>query len=276
MAISLSSIQKGGSRKPPIIVLHGSPGIGKTTFAASAPAPIVIRTEDGLGILTTDAFPVSESWGQVLEAMGTLFQETHAYRTVILDSLSALEPLIWHQVAKDANKESIEDLGYGKGYVIALDYWAQFLAGIVAMRDQMGVMPILIAHSDVARFDSPEVEPYDRYQIKLHKRAFQLLYERADIIGFANWRTVVIRDKDHGAFTKKGEADKVLNVRGVGTGERLLHLVERPAYIAKNRYSLPDTIPLNWQAFSDALSAAMPAEPAPTQPKQTKPERTAS
>jgi hypothetical protein len=135
------------------------------------------------------------------------------------------------------------------------------------MRDQMGVMPILIAHSDVARFDSPEVEPYDRYQIKLHKRAFQLLYERADIIGFANWRTIVI--KDDVGFNQKQS-------RGVGTGERLLHLVERPAYVAKNRYSLPDTIPLTWQAFSDALSAAMPAESAQTKANPTKPERTAS
>ena len=120
MAISLASIQKGGSRKPPIIVLHGSPGIGKTTFAASAPAPVFIRTEDGLGILPTDAFPVAETWPQVLESMGALFNEPHTYRTVIFDSLSALHPFICHQVAEDATKPSIEDLGYGKGYVLAL------------------------------------------------------------------------------------------------------------------------------------------------------------
>lgn len=261
MAISLSSIQKGGNRKPPIVVLHGPPGIGKTTFAASAPAPIFIRTEDGLGLLTTDAFPVADGWEAVIEAMGALF-EKHDYRTVVFDSLSALEPMIWHQVAKDASKASIEDLGYGKGYVIALDYWAQFLAGIAAMRDQIGITPILIAHSDVSRFDSPEVEPYDRYQIKLHKRAFQLLYERADIIGFANWRTVVV--KDDVGFNQKQN-------RGVGTGERLLHLVERPAYVAKNRYGLPGTIPLNWKAFIDAMSAAMPSESAQPKTNPTKP-----
>ena len=30
--------------------------------------------------------------------------------------------------------------------------------------------------------------------------------------------------------------------RGVTTGERLLHLVENPAYMAKNRYGCPEEI----------------------------------
>jgi len=247
MAISLSSIQKGGASKPPVITIHGTPGIGKTTFAAAAPAPIFIRTEDGLGSLGPDAFPVATTWGDVLGALGALYQEQHDYSTVVIDSLSALEPLIWKQVAQDHNQDSIEGLGFGKGYVMALDYWAQFLQGMTALRDDKGLTPVLIAHSDVTRFDSPEVEPFDRFQIKLHKRAFQLLYERADVIGFANWRTHVVK-------AEVGFNQKVS--RGVGTGERLLHLVEKPAYIAKNRYGLPDTMPLSWQTFADAMVAA--------------------
>jgi hypothetical protein len=250
MAISLASIQKGGTRKPPIMALHGSPGIGKTTFAASAPRPVVIRTEDGLGTLSVDAFPIAAQWSDVVEALTALFNDpSHGYQTLIIDSLSALEPLIWKQVATDNNKPDIESLGYGKGYVMALDCWSQFLQGIIALRDQQNILPIMIAHSEIVRYDSPEVEPFDRYQIKLHKRAFQLLYERADVIGFCNWRTHVIK-------SEVGFNQKV--ARGVGTGERLLHLVERPAYIAKNRYGFPETIPLSWQAFSDALAAAMP------------------
>lgn len=257
--ISLASIQKGGSRKPPIIVIHGAPCIGKTVFGVSGPTPIVVRTEDGLGFLTPDTFPIAASWDDVIAAIGALYQEQHDYATVVVDSLSAMEPLIWRQVARDNNKENIEDLGYGKGYVIALDYWAQFLQGITALRDDKGMTPVLIAHSDVIRYDSPDVEPYDRHQIKLHKRAFQLLYERADVIGFAAWRTHVVK-------AEVGFNQKV--ARGVGTGERLLHLVERPAYIAKNRYGLPETIPLSWQAFADAMAAAMAA--ATQQPKPTK------
>ncbi len=56
-------------------------------------------------------------------------------------------------------------------------------------------MPILIAHTDIARFDSPETDPYDRYQIKLHKKAFQYLYEQADIIGFASEPVLVRKQR---------------------------------------------------------------------------------
>lgn len=264
MAIDLGSVRKNGIPKIPITMLFGSSGIGKSTTAAGAPSPIFICTEDGLGTLSVDAFPVIQTWQDVMDAMTSLFTESHQYQTVVVDSLSALEPMIWRQVAKDHNKSSIEDLGYGKGYVIALDYWHQFLSGMIALRDQKGMMPIMIAHSDIVRYDSPEVEPFDRYQIKLHKRAFQLFYERCDIIGFCGWRTMII--KDDVGFNKK-------QARGIGTGERLLHLVERPAYIAKNRYNLPETIPLSWQSFSDALSAAFPA-PAPVAVAATNPETT--
>lgn len=247
MAISLKSIARSGEPKPPIVVVHGTPGIGKTTWASGAQSPVFMPLEDGLGAIKAAAFPVLHEWQEVMEAMGALYSDKHDYQSVVIDSLSALEPVIWAQVAKDANKSSIEDLGYGKGYVLALDYWHQVLAGVIALRDKKGMMPILIAHSEVTRFDSPEVDPFDRYQIKLHKRALQLLYERADIIGFANWQTHTIK-QDVG-FDKKIS-------RGIGTGERLLHLVERPAYIAKNRYGMPDTIPLAWQPFAAAMAAA--------------------
>lgn len=247
MAISLASISKT-SAKPPIMTLHGTAGIGKTTFATQAPAPVVLRTEDGLGTISVDAFPIAQSWKDVVDALSALYTEQHEYKTVVIDSLSALEPLIWRQVAVDEKKENIEACGYGRGYVLATYYWQQLIEGCAALRDEKGIIPILIAHSEVQRFDSPEVEPYERYQVRLHKKAMALVYERADIIAFCNWRTVIVKD-EVGINQKQA--------RGVGTGERLMHLVEKPAYLAKNRYSLPDTLPLDWAAFNNALSTAM-------------------
>ena len=246
MAISLADIQANNFSKPPRIVIHGTPGIGKTTFAAGAPSPIFIQTEDGLGNLQPDAFPLAKSFQDVMDAFGVLYSEEHKYQTVVIDSLSALEQLIWKQVAKDHDKDNIEDLGYGKGFTIALDQWQTFLDGVNALRDK-GMMPVMIAHTDVVRFDSPETEPYDRYLIKLHKRAFQLLYERVDVIGFANYQTAVV--KTEAGFNKKV-------ARGVETGARRLHLVEKPAFVAKNRYSLPESIDLSWSALAEALESS--------------------
>jgi hypothetical protein len=249
MAISLADIQHSHTSKSPRIVIHGPPGVGKSTFGAGTPQPIFIQTEDGLGSLHVDAFPLAQTWAQVIEAFTALYQEKHDYQTLVVDSLSALETLIWAQVVKDHQKQkpeakNIEDIGYSRGYLFALDYWQQFMAAVNALRDR-GMIAVLIAHTDVVRFDSPESEPYDRYLIKLHKRAFQMLYEKVDIIGFANYQLSVTH-ADVG-FNRQVS-------RGITTGERVLYLVEKPAFVAKNRYALPESVPLAWPALAAALS----------------------
>lgn len=239
MAIDLSMIQKGGSDRPPFAVIHGPPGVGKTTFAASAPNPVFIRTEDGLGALEVDTFPEVTTIAEVMEALAALYQDGHGYQTVVIDSASALEPMIWKQVALEHGKKSIEDIGYGKGYIFAMDYWREMTEALKGLA-RKGIMPIMIAHSEIVKFDGPEDDPYDRYQIKLHKRAFQHLYEQADIIGFAH--TPV--------FVKK--SDEAKN-KAKPKGERQLRLVESPAVIAKNRYSMPEILSLDWDEFKTYL-----------------------
>jgi len=71
--------------------------------------------------------------------------------------------------------------------------------------------------------------------------------EWADCVFFANYKTVV-------KSSEVGFNQKV--TRGITTGERLMYTSERPAYLAKNRYSLPDALPLDFQAFMTAISAA--------------------
>lgn len=248
MAINLQSIRRERASRPPIVTVYGGPGVGKTTFAAGAPGAVFVRTEDGLGNLEADAFPVATSYAEVIEALRVLSTEQHDFRWLVLDSLSALEPLIWSEVAKTHGKTSIEDLGFGKGYVVAMDYWRQLFDALTYLANARGMGSILIAHAEVNRYEAPDVDAYDRAQIKLHKRAFGLVYERADVIGYAAPR-VMVRKEQLGQ-------DKSRN-HGISTGERLLHLVERPAYVAKNRYSLPENLPLSWQAFEAALAASV-------------------
>ncbi|GAB5501169.1 MAG: hypothetical protein PsegKO_34800 [Pseudohongiellaceae bacterium] len=114
---------------------------------------------------------------------------------------------------------------------------------------------VQIAHTDIRRFDSPEHEPYDRYVIKLHARASALLQEHADVVLFANYRINTV--KSDVGFNKK-------ITRALGSGERVIHTEERPAFLAKNRYGLPETLPLHWPAFEEALSAAMAPAASPS------------
>ena len=126
------------------------------------------------------------------------------------------------------------------------------LEGLNLLRNERGMAIILLAHCQIKRFDSPETEPYERYQPKLQERSSALVQEWADAVLFANFRTVVRRE-DVG-FNKDVR-------RGVTTGERQLYTTEKPAYYAKNRYSLPDSLPLSWDALATAIGAAV-AQPA--------------
>ena len=45
--------------------------------------------------------------------------------------------------------------------------------------------------------------------------------------------------------------------RAIGTGTRVLHTQERPGWVAKSRWPLPETMPLNYTEVSNALADAM-------------------
>jgi hypothetical protein len=252
MSISLAALQRNAA-KPPRIIIHGDPGVGKTTFAACAPAPVIIQTEDGLGNLDVTAFPLAKTFEEVLEAIGSLYSEQHEFQTLVVDSLDWLEPLVWNKVCREHKVASIEALGYGKGYVEALTWWRQFYEGITALRDEKGMVVIMTAHSQIVHVEDPSLPAYDSHDLKLHKRASALAEEFADVILYAAVQTNTVTE-DSGFNNKR--------VRATTTGARVMHTVGQPAFLAKNRYSLTSPLPLAWEAFAGAMWPQ--ATPAPT------------
>ncbi len=242
MAFDLSSIRKGKAIHAPRIFLYSTHGIGKSTFAANAPSPIFICTEDGLGSIDTCSFPLAKSSSDVMSAIKTLYTEDHDFRTVVLDSADWLENILQKEIEMTYEAK---ELAYGKGALLLADKWREVLDGFNMLRNHKNMVVIMIGHCEIKRFDSPEVEPYDRYQPKLQGRASALVQEWADAVLFANYRTLV--KKDDVGFNKSV-------TRGITTGERLLYTQETPAYLAKNRYSLPPSLPLDWSAFNNAIA----------------------
>ena len=244
----LNQIKPTRQARPPRVVIHGAHKVGKSTFAAAAPRPIFVATEDGQDNIDAEAFPLCQSWQSVLDCITALYQEDHDYQTVVLDSGDWAERLAWGAVAKDHNVDSIEGIGYGKGYVFAADLFRELLDGLNALRNHKAMQVIVICHSEIKRFDDPLAQSYDRHQIKLHKLCGKMLQEYADVIGFCQIDSVT-QTEDHG-FKKE-------RARVIDTGRRILRLAPSAAYDAGNRYGLPASIPLDYQAFADAMSAAL-------------------
>lgn len=252
--MKLASVVTGKLAKPIRVLVYGIEGVGKSTFGANAPAVIFLGAEDGTSELDVARFPEPRTWVDVLDAITELTTGEHAYQTLAIDTLDWLEPLCWAHVCltmrgKDGKPlESIEDAGYGKGYAAALDHWRVLLSMLERLRAQRGMNIVLLAHSWIKSFKNPEGDDYDRHEMKLHAKAGGLLREWSDAVLFAT----------HETYTHERNG----RTKGISTGARVLYTQRRASWDAKNRSDLPEVLPLDWQAFADAVAAHRPADPA--------------
>ena len=241
--MSLKAIKKKSVLKPPRIVFYGPAAIGKTSFGATLNKAIFILLEDGMGKIECDHFPVVDNYDDFLANVHTLLNEDHEYKSIVVDSLDWLEPLIWQKVCQDHGKKSIEEFPYGRGYSEALVIWREYINLLNRLRDEKGMTVLQIAHNQIKRFESPEIEPYDRHQLKLHRKAADLILEHSDCCFFANYKlgTVKVQGKGGQISTKATQ------------GDRIIYTQERPAFLAKNRYGLEPEMPFDWSEIRKAM-----------------------
>ena len=258
MAISLASVHRATATLPPRMVIHGKDGSGTTTLAARFPAPVFLQTEDGCPAgLEIDTFGLLASYASVVDAITALGHEQHGYRTVVLDSLDLLEPLVWQATCLARGWQSIESVAYGKGYVEADKQWIDILNGFDWLRRARSMMVVHLAHSAVEIINDPRAASYTSYQLRLHKRGRALVQDWCDGIGFLT-TDLVVQTEEQG-FRKRNRADGGLT--------RYLRWEGKPAYTAKNRYGLPEKMPVPKDFdFSKQLAPFFPpaaAEPVP-------------
>jgi len=254
MSFDLNSIKKGVEHKAPRIVLLGVEKIGKSTFAAGSDSPIFlpIKGEEGVDDLDVAKFPRAETFDDVLNAVATLIKEEHEYKTFIIDSISALEPVIWQHLCDEDGVDNIESYqkGFGKGYTASVNKLRDLMEGLDMLRKK-GISVVVIGHVKVKRFDDPLGESFDQYQSDIQEKMALTLQRWSDSILFCNSETIV-KTEDVG-FKKEKKSGKDL------TGARFLFTQKRPGHPGGGRgvYGrLPYKLPLSWGAFTDAASEA--------------------
>lgn len=262
---SVAKVSRGRVEHAMWVHLYGPEGVGKSSFGAEAPDPIFIDVEQGTEDIPTtrflfeqpsDAHPKGRTWpadfDEFLEAVRTVERDPGPYRTLVIDTLDAVEALIWRYVCERDEKANIAAYGFGKGEnVVALDEWRRLVAALERVRAR-GINVVTLSHSIVRRFDDPASEGWDRFTLKLHDKAAGLIKERSNAVLFANFE-VVLKKKPGDAPGKKKMA--------VATDARWIYTHRTGAYDAKNRNNLPDELPLSWAELWAAMQAGRPATP---------------
>ncbi len=233
------NISRGSVAGAPRIVLHGAPGIGKSTLASCAPAPLFLDLEHGTLQMDVARVDNIDTWEALLSTVRALATEPHDFRTLVVDTLDRAEWLCWQHVCRVGRKSSIEEFGFGKGYVAAYEQFRALASALETLRTRRGMAVVVIAHSKIEKAPNAAGDEYDRWTLKVDKRVAGLFYEAFDAVLFARLQV----------FTRTTEAGRV---KGFGDA-RVLETQESGAWLAKNRYAMPRQIPLTWEDLSAAM-----------------------
>lgn len=263
----LGNVKRGRMSAALRYLFYGVEGVGKSTLAAHAPEPIYLDLEDGTSLLDCARYPfraapgghVAETYEEIVGALDDLREAEHDFKSVVIDTIDRLEPLLWEFVCRrdsESSKktyESIEDYGYGKGYQVALDEWRALGHKLDVLRTRKGMNIIMVGHAQVRTFKNPEGDDYDRYSLRVHDKAAGFLREWCDVLGFATF--------EGGAAKAAGDS----RARGYATGRRLVHLERSAAFDAKSRIPLPGAIELAgdapWRPIGEVAELGADATP---------------
>lgn len=265
MAIKVTS---GKQVKAPRLFIIGTQKAGKTTLASGAAKPYFIDLENGTVNLDVARDPEPPTtFDALLSKIEAFATEAHDYRTLVIDPISRVEPMIWDAALAEYNKTakhkvgSIPEIEFQKGYDLAVPYWRRMVATLERLWLAKNMTIVLIDHTAIRNFKDPNaVADYQRIESSVDRKGNALLQRWCDAVLFADFRTEL-------AITGEGKTQRV---KAMGVGERVLRTERGAAFDGGNRYNLPAEMPLDWGLLAKGIAASLRAEKVNPKDEQTK------
>lgn len=237
-------IDSGIKQKALKVVVYGPEGVGKSTLASQFPNVLFIDTEDSTMHMNVNRLKKPTSWSELLSMIDWV-KQTRPCSTLIIDTADWAQQLAEKQVLIENNWKSIESPGYGEGYVKTREHWGKMLDKLSDVVDA-GINIVLTAHTEIKKFEDPtENLAYDRYELKLAKRSNAhiagVTKEWADMVLFINYEVYAVKRE---GMANKGQAQG---------GQRKMYTTHHPAYDAKNRFGLPESMPLDYSGIAHVV-----------------------
>jgi hypothetical protein len=240
MGFSLSALTKENAVRGMCTVIHGSGGVGKTTIAAQVAEKhdgVIVLGEDGLSPLGFEDIPrtpVVESWADFQDMLETFALEDHSYRTVVIDTMDAMMPILQDHVVNKYYDGSISKANAFKAMYTEMAMEFNKVLTVLKMIQNKSINIIILVHSVVDTYRAPDSEPFQKFSLNLPGGAktslASMLYDYADNVLFAR-RDVLVSEK-----------------KGKSAG-RVLMTEWEPAYDAKTRTEAPAKLPLSYDAY---------------------------
>ncbi len=235
-------IIKGKRAVPQKIMIYGVEGIGKSTLASQVQDTLFIDIEGRLDHIDCHRGPQVKSYDQLNDHLRWALGQS--YKAIAIDTFDAMERLIWEKVCAEASVESIEKIGYAKGYQFALAYWIKIVKALEIVQQKTNAHIVLVGHHAIKRFDDPAGDSFDFYTPKLHKDAMSLLKEWVNYIFFVRYK-ILTKAAGDGFNTKK---------KALQSNDRVILTRPRPTHVAKSSsLQLPEEIAFNlkfdWNKF---------------------------
>ena len=246
------NISRGRLSRPQKVVIYAPAGIGKSTLASQLPSPLFIDFEGGTHQLDVARLE-PQSLAEFEKIVRELCKDSQGFKTIVIDTIDWLEEAAVRQVVTDAendNIKTIEDFGFGKGWLVLNNK----MNAVTALCDRLidaGLHVVCLAHAAVRKFEDPKQScSYDRYELKMYKDrpgakgSAALVKEWADALLFGSYEDRVKAGAMEG---QKGKA-----VAGSGR-ERSLYCSHSAAWDAKNRHGLKDKEPWSVETLMKVL-----------------------
>ena len=241
------NISKGRILRAQKVVIYGSEGIGKTTFASMFPDPLFIDTEGGTAHMDVRRIDSIRSWDELISTVKEVAATPEICKTLVLDTVDWAERLAVEQVCAEYKLKSIEAANYGKGYVYLAETFGEMLSALDAVITS-GKHVVVTAHAKMRKFEQPDEQgAYDRWEMKLSKQVAPLVKEWCDMLLFLNYKTFVLTTETN---SKKAQG-----------GKRVMYATHHPCWDAKNRQGLPDEMPMDFAAIEPIFSGAVKEKP---------------
>jgi AAA domain len=145
--------------------------------------------------------------------------------------------------------DNISEMEFGKGYQASFQEFRSVVSLLETIYTKRKMHIILIGHTKIVKHSDPSVgAEWERHELKLRPDTADLLVNWAKLVAFCAHETFT---------TQKKKTDKV---RGVSTGKRVMFCEPQATFLAKNRYSLPAKLPLDWNELYAAINSTDVAE----------------